>query len=75
VLISQVESIPSLNHGQKNSLISKLEAAQRSRNRNAARGQLNAFINEVRALKRNGRLDASTADSLVAQAQSVLDGI
>jgi hypothetical protein len=74
-LISRVENIPSLNKGQKNSLISKLEAAQRSRNRNAARGQLNAFINEVQALKRSGRLGASTADSLIAQAQAVIDGL
>lgn len=74
-LISQVESIPSLNQGQRNSLLSKLEAAQQSLergNRNAARGQLNAFINEVQALQRSGRLDAATADLLIAQAQAII---
>lgn len=77
-LISQVENITSLNKGQKNSLISKLEAAQQSlarANRNAARGQLNAFINKVQALKRSGRLDAATADSLIVQAQAIINGI
>ena len=77
-LISQVESIPSLNQGKKNSLIRKLDAAQQSLargNRNAARGQLNAFINEVQALERSGRLAPATADSLIAQAKAIIDRI
>jgi hypothetical protein len=77
-LISQVESIPSLNKGQKNSLITKLEAAERSlarENRNGASGQLNAFINQVQALERSGRLDAATADSLIAGAQAIINGL
>jgi hypothetical protein len=77
-LILRVESIPSLNKGQKNSLISKLEAAQRSLaqgNGNAASGQLNAFINEVQAFERSRRLDPVSADSLTAQAQVVINRI
>jgi hypothetical protein len=34
-----------------------------------------AFINEVQAFLRSGRLDAATADSLIAQAQAVTSGI
>lgn len=77
-LISQIESLSTLNTGQKNSLISKLEAAQRSLaggNGNAARGQLNAFINEVQAIERSRRLDAATADSLITQVQGIINGI
>lgn len=77
-IISQVESLSGLNQGEQNSLLSKLEAAQRSLSRgngNAARGQLGAFMNEVQAFARSGRLDEATADSLIAQAQGVLDGI
>jgi hypothetical protein len=75
-LISQVLGISSLNQEQQNSLISKLEAAQRSMvrgNRNAVSDQLNAFVNEVQALKQTGRLGAATADSLIAQAQAIIN--
>lgn len=53
-----------------------LEAAQRSLargNRKAATNQLNAFIHEVEALKRGGRLDAATADELIAMALVVIN--
>jgi hypothetical protein len=63
-LIVRVQSISSLNKGQANSVISELQAAQRSMargNHNAARGQLDAFINEVQARGRGGRLNAATA--------------
>ncbi len=73
-LISQVATL-NLNAGQKNSLTSKLDAAQQSLakgNDTAAINQLNAFVHEVRALKRSGRLDATTADGLIAQAQAII---
>jgi hypothetical protein len=74
-LIALIMNNSSLNQGQKNSLISKLDAASRSLdrgNRNSAAGQLNAFINEVQALKKSKKLDSSTADSWIAQAELVL---
>jgi hypothetical protein len=77
-LIAQARSIPSLNKGQKNSLIAKLEVAQRSLaggNRKAATGQLGSFINQIHALARGGRLDTATADSLSAQAEAIINGL
>jgi hypothetical protein len=73
---SQVAGLGSLNDGQKNSLESKLQAAQQSLtqgNDNAAINQLNAFINEIGALKRSKRLDATTADLLIGEIQTAID--
>jgi hypothetical protein len=73
---SQVAGLSSLNDGQKNSLESKLQAAQQSLtqgNDNAAINQLNAFINEIGALKRSKRLDAATADLLIGEIQTAID--
>jgi hypothetical protein len=64
-----------LNMGNKQSLTSKLRAAQASLDRGngrAAANQLGAFINEVMALQRSGRLGAATALSLIHQAQSII---
>jgi len=66
--ISIIQSQPSLTGGQQNSLTSKLEGAQASigsGNSNAACGQLGAFINEVNANRRSGRLDQSPATTLI----------
>ena len=76
--IAQIQNLPNLNAGQKNSLISKLRAAQRSLargQRNAAINQLRAFINEVNALKRSHRLDAATAGALISQAQAIINSL
>jgi hypothetical protein len=73
---SQVDGLSSLNDGEKNSLESKLQAAQQSLtqgNNNAAVNQLNAFSHEIRALKRSKRLDAATADFLIGEIQTVID--
>jgi hypothetical protein len=67
-----------LNRGQQNSLIVKLEAAQRALargNRNAAIDELNAFINEVQALQSSGQLDMGTADRLIGEAQDIINGL
>ena len=75
-LIAQVQAISGLNGGQTNSLIAKLEAAQRSlldQKSRPANGQLGAFINEVQALQRSRRIDTETASSLIASAQAILD--
>ena len=56
-----------LNNGQANSLRVKLDAAVRSIERGsvtAAAGQLEAFLNEVDALVRSGRLTRSQVDAV-----------
>ena len=76
-LRAQVESLK-LNDGDKNSLKKKLEAAQEALdkgNKGAAANQLGAFINEVQAIQRSGRLDAPTADLLIAQATLIIKGM
>ncbi|MBI2833263.1 MAG: Ig-like domain-containing protein [Acidobacteria bacterium] len=63
------------SQGERSSLTAKLEAAGASLargNRTAAANQLNAFINEVRALQRSGRLGAAEGDFLAARAQSIV---
>lgn len=73
-LLSKVNGL-GLNGGLKNSLSVKLQAAQQSLskgNRGAAINQLSAFINQVRALKQSGQLNASTADPLIAEAQAII---
>lgn len=59
--IAQLVNATPLNAGQKNSLTVKLD-----------RGQIRAFVNEVEALRRSGRLDAATANGLVARAQALV---
>ncbi|MBI2089680.1 MAG: tandem-95 repeat protein [Deltaproteobacteria bacterium] len=74
-LIARVSTL-GLNPGVTNSLTSKLEAAKHSLARGqikAAANQLGAFINELEALKRSGRLDPATADSLLALARAIMN--
>jgi hypothetical protein len=76
-LIARVQAT-NLSAGLKNALISKLLAAQAALDRgrtNAAINQLEAFINQVKALKKTGRLDATTADALIACAQTIISHI
>jgi hypothetical protein len=61
-----------LNEGQENSLTSKLQAAQQSLARgnvNATVNQLDAFIDEIQALKRSERLDAALSRLIAAAPQ------
>lgn len=77
-LVSTVNDLLPLNSGEKNSLISKLNAASASvdrSNSNSACGQMNAFINEVNALIRSSRLTPATGNDLVSQAQSIKTSI
>ncbi|RJP74144.1 MAG: hypothetical protein C4532_03075 [Candidatus Abyssobacteria bacterium SURF_17] len=63
-----------LSDETKTSLISKVEAAQRSIDRdkdNAAIGQLNAFINEVNAQTGN-KISSEVAAMLIAYAQNII---
>jgi len=70
-LIAQIQALVTgniLNQGEGNSLIVKLEAAQASINRGdttAACNQLEAFINEVEAMVRSGRLTALQGEELI----------
>lgn len=72
---SQIGGLP-LNSGEQNSLASKLDAALKSLskgNDNAAVNQLNAFINQIWALKKSGRLSDATAEWLVFEANQLID--
>ena len=61
-----IQSLPGLNNGQKNSLIAKLNAASDSAargNTTAATNQLNAFLNELAADQKTGKVsDAEVAN-------------
>lgn len=73
---SRVQGLSGLNQGQIRSLLAKLDAAERSFERgrdNAAAGQLGAFVNEVAAFERTGKLDPATAAELVALVEELLD--
>jgi PKD domain-containing protein/Big-like domain-containing protein len=64
IIDSYVQSMPSLNSGQKNGLSAKLRAAEASAARgdtNTACNQLDAFMNDLLALTNTGQL--SQADS------------
>ncbi|PWT94311.1 MAG: hypothetical protein C5B55_02930 [Blastocatellia bacterium] len=80
-LISQIQGLVSagvLNQGQGNSLIVKLEAAQASiasGNSNAACNQVGAFINEVDALIKSGRLTSAQGLQLIGEAETILGGL
>ena len=72
-LITSVQGLSSLNTGQKNSLISKLNTVSDAINRAnlpTACNQLGAFINEV-----NAQLDQATANNLIDAAQSIKTAI
>jgi hypothetical protein len=76
-LIEQVQATD-LGSGLKNALIVKLHAAQASLGRdrdNAAVNQIEAFIHQVRALERTGRLDETTAEALIAAARTIIGSI
>ncbi len=65
----------SLRKSQENSLINKLKAAQRDLNHHkqkAAVGQLRAFIRQITALKKVGKLEPATADALVHSATNLI---
>ena len=76
-LITAVGTL-SLNNGQLNSLLAKLNVAQQSLargDRDAARNQLDAFVEEMNALKDSGRVPSSTALDLIAIAQIIINSI
>jgi hypothetical protein len=67
-----------LNGGQGNSLTSKLDAAVRQIDRgnaSAAINQLGAFINQVNALIRSGRLSPGEGQGLIGAADKIIGNL
>lgn len=66
-LVAQLEAAGRLNRGNANSLTAKLDAAKRQLERGnttPAVNQLEAFLNELEAMVRSGRLSAADAEPL-----------
>ena len=73
-MIRYVQGVTTLNAGQQNSLIAKLNAASDSvarGNNQAAHNQLNAFLNELEADLRTGKLSKGAYNTLRADAHAV----
>jgi hypothetical protein len=69
-----VQGIKTLNAGQKNSLIAKLNAAGASAARgdtNAGNNQLNAFLNELQADLTTGKISTGDAATLRGEVHAV----
>jgi hypothetical protein len=73
-IAAYVQALPTLNAGQKNSLIAKLNAASAS----AARGdnktagnQLNAFLNELQAYNNSNKVSVAAYNTLRADVHTV----
>jgi PKD repeat protein len=69
-----VKGITTLNKGQKNSLLAKLEAASASAARGdtkAAHNQMSAFLNEVRADVKTGKMTTGQQTTLTAAIHAV----
>lgn len=76
--VADLVAAGTLSRGNGNALTSKLDAAQRQLQRGNTRAganQLQAFINQVEALRRSGRIPASAADQLIADARRILGAI
>jgi PBP1b-binding outer membrane lipoprotein LpoB len=66
-LESTINGISTLTKGQKNSLIAKLEAASDAAargNNTASHNQMSAFLNELRADMKTGKVTAAQVSSL-----------
>src|SRR5712691_492817 len=69
-----VQGVSGLNAGQRNSLLVKMQAVLDSLQRgnsNAACGQLNAFVNEVDADQKAGRLTSGDAGTMTDAARQI----
>jgi hypothetical protein len=67
-----------LSKGSGNSLTSKLDAAAKQierGNTETALNQLDAFLNEVAAMRNSGRLDDATASAFDAAAHTMIDSL
>lgn len=73
-MVSYVQGIKTLNPGQQNSLIAKLNAASDSTARGdnkAAGNELNAFLNELEADLKTGKISAVAYNALRADAHAL----
>lgn len=73
-IANYVSGLSSLNAGQRNSLVAKMNAAAAAAGRGdttAAHNQINAFLNEVQADANTGKLSAGQAATLRAAAHAV----
>ena len=72
-MIEAMVSEGSLNEGNANALISKINDALKSiekGNTNAASGQLNAFINQIEAFMDNGKISTEQGQQLIDRAEN-----
>jgi hypothetical protein len=77
-LLSYVQSLAQLNSGQQNALVSTLNAVSDSLNRGnttAAKNQLGAFENKVKALFQAGLLTQAQEDTLLGSADAIEQAI
>jgi len=73
--VSAVAAANGFTQGERVSLVTKVIEASRSvqrGNETTAANQLGAFINEVEALGRSGRLSAEDAQALIDSANAIL---
>lgn len=73
--VAAMETAGTISHGEANALDASLRSALSSVESGktaAANGQLGAFINKLEAMQQSGRLDATTAKSLIAYARRAL---
>ena len=64
------------SQGERVSLVTKLIGALAAVDRgheNTAANNLGAFINEVEAMERSGRISSAEADALITAAQAIVD--
>ena len=74
-MVGYVQGITTLNAGQQNSLIAKLNAASDAvarGNNQAAHNQLNAFLNELQADLQTGKISKGAYNALRADAHAVM---
>lgn len=79
VLFNQTNGVAAANdftQGERVSLVTKLIGALASLERGhekTATNNLGAFINEVEAMERSGRIPSGDADALIAAAEAIID--
>jgi hypothetical protein len=78
-LFNQTNAVAGANdfsQGERVSLVTKLIGTLESLERgheNTATNNLGAFINEVEALERSGRIPSADAEALITAAQAIID--
>ncbi len=76
--VKDLESSGSINHGQANALLAKLNNAVdkiEADKINAAKGLLNAFINQINALIKSGVISSTVGQELIADVRSIINSL